>query len=141
MYRSGASISLLPARHAKQVLGVEIVPEAIADAKENAARNGITNAQFLCGAAEEILPARLEQGLRPDVVVVDPPRKGCDEALLHALIKVQPQRIVYVSCNPATLARDAGILTREGGYKAERVQSVDMFCWTGGVESVMLFNR
>lgn len=140
-YCGAGTISLLLARHAQSVLGVEIVPEAIADAKANAARNGIANVEFLCGAAEEILPARLEQGLRPDVVVVDPPRKGCDEALLRALIQVQPDRIVYVSCNPATLARDAGILTREGGYKAERVQSVDMFCWTGGVESVMLFTR
>ena len=136
-YCGAGTISLLLAQHAKSVLGVEIVPEAIADAKANAARNGIENVEFICGAAEEILPAHLREGLRPDVVVVDPPRKGCDEALLRALIEVAPQRIVYVSCNPATLARDAGILTREGGYVAERVQSVDMFCWTGGVETVM----
>lgn len=140
-YCGAGTISLLLARHAGHVLGVEIVPEAIADAKENAARNGITNVEFLCGAAEEILPARLKQGLQPDVVVVDPPRKGCDEALLRALIRVQPERIVYVSCNPATLARDAGFLTREGGYMAERVQSVDMFCWTGGVETVCLLSK
>ena len=136
-YCGAGTISLLLARHAKHVTGIEIVPEAIADAKENAARNGVSNVEFICGAAEELLPARLKEGLRPDVVVVDPPRKGCDAALLRALIDVQPQRIVYVSCNPATLARDAGILTREGGYVAERVQSVDMFCWTGGVETVM----
>lgn len=140
-YCGAGTISLLLAPHAKSVLGVEIVPEAIADAMDNAARNGIENVEFVCGAAEEILPARLSAGLRPDVVVVDPPRKGCDEALLHALLQVQPERIVYVSCNPATLARDIGFLTREGGYIAERVQSVDMFCWTGGVETVCLLSR
>lgn len=139
-YCGAGTISLLLAGHAKSVLGIEIVPEAIENAKINAKVNQIDNASFLCGAAEELLPDLLEKGTRPDVVVVDPPRKGCDERLLHALLRVCPPRIVYVSCNPATLARDVGILTK-GGYHAEEIACVDMFCWTGGVETVLSLSR
>ncbi|MBQ4608188.1 MAG: 23S rRNA (uracil(1939)-C(5))-methyltransferase RlmD, partial [Clostridia bacterium] len=89
---------------------------------------------------EEVLPRLVAGGMRPDVIVVDPPRKGCEEAVLQAIIAAAPNRVVYVSCGAPTLARDAKILC-EGGYRAEKVQCVDMFCWTGAVETVMLFSR
>lgn len=139
-YCGAGTISLLLSRKAKRVIGIEIVPEAIADAKENAARNGIENAEFLVGASEEVLPRLVREGLSPDVVVVDPPRKGCEEPVLRAIAASAPRRVVYVSCNPATLARDAGLLSSLG-YAPTRVQCVDMFCWTGAVESVMCFER
>ena len=128
------------ARHAARVIGIEIVPDAIRDAKENARLNGVENAQFYCGAAESILPELVRQGLRPDVIVLDPPRKGADEAVLRAIAVAQPARVVYISCNPATQARDARILCAMG-YAAQRCQPVDMFCQTAGVENVMLFER
>lgn len=134
------TISLFLAQQAKKVYGVEIVPEAIADAKENAKRNQIDNAEFVVGQAEKVMPWWTEQGLRPDVIVVDPPRKGCDEALLQAMIDMNPKRIVYVSCNPSTLARDLRIL-EDGGFKTEEVQPVDMFPQTMHVESVALLQR
>lgn len=134
------TISLFLAQHAKRVYGVEIVPEAIEDARENAALNGIANAEFAVGAAEDVMPRWLEQGVSPDVVVVDPPRKGCDERLLDTLLTMQPERIVYVSCNPATLARDLRVL-EDGGYAVKEVQPVDMFPWTVHVESVALLVR
>lgn len=137
LYCGAGTISLLLARNAAHVTGVEIVPDAIRDAKENACRNGVANADFLCGAAEDILPALVERGLRPDVVVLDPPRKGTEPAVLSTIIACAPRRVVYVSCNPATQARDAKILC-EGGYRAERCQPVDMFCQTAGVETVLL---
>ena len=139
-YCGAGTISLLLAKRARQVIGIEIVPEAIADARENAARNGVRNAEFIVGASEAVLPALVAKGLAPDVVVVDPPRKGCDEAVLRAILEAQPRRVVYVSCGAPTLARDARILT-EGGYRAEAVQCVDMFCWTGAVETVMLLSK
>ena len=135
-YCGAGTISLLLAQKAKKVIGIEIVPEAIQNANENAARNGIANAEFHVGATEELLPKLVENGLRPDVIVLDPPRKGCDPAVLQAIIAAAPKRVVYVSCGAPTLARDAKLLT-EGGYAAERVQCVDMFCWTGAVETVM----
>lgn len=135
-YCGAGTISLLLAQKAKKVIGIEIVPEAIQNANENAARNGIANAEFHVGATEELLPKLVENGLRPDVIVLDPPRKGCDPAVLQAIIAAVPKRVVYVSCGAPTLARDAKLLA-EGGYAAERVQCVDMFCWTGAVETVM----
>lgn len=134
------TISLLLAKKAKKVYGVEIVPEAISDAKKNAALNGITNAEFVVGAAEKVMPWWTAQGLKPDVIVVDPPRKGCDGAFLQAMIDMEPQRIVYVSCNPSTLARDLRIL-EDGGYKTEEVQPVDMFAQTKHVECVVWMTR
>ena len=128
------------ARHAKHVVGIEIVPDAIRDARENAKRNGVENAEFRCGAAEDVLPELVDNGLRPDVIVIDPPRKGCEENVIMAIAKAQPQRVVYVSCNPATQARDAKLLC-ENGYAAVDCQPVDMFCQTAGVENVMLFKR
>lgn len=135
-YCGAGTISLLLAQKAKKVIGIEIVPEAIQNANENAALNGIANAEFHVGATEELLPKLVENGLRPDVIVLDPPRKGCDPAVLQAIIAAAPKRVVYVSCGAPTLARDAKLLA-EGGYAAERVQCVDMFCWTGAVETVM----
>ena len=139
-YCGAGTISLLLAQKAKKVIGIEIVPEAIQNANENAARNGIANAEFHVGATEELLPKLVENGLRPDVIVLDPPRKGCDPAVLQAIIAAAPKRVVYVSCGAPTLARDAKLLA-EGGYAAESVQCVDMFCWTGAVETVMVMSQ
>lgn len=139
VYCGAGTISLMLARHAKHVVGIEIVPQAIEDAKENAGRNGVENAEFRVGAAEDVLPELVNNGLRPDVIVIDPPRKGCEESVLEAIAKAKPRRVVYVSCNPATQARDAKILC-ENGYDAVACQPVDMFCQTAGVENVMQFN-
>ena len=133
-------ISLFLAKKAKKVYGVEIVPEAIADAKRNAELNGMTNVEFAVGEAEVIIPKWYEQGVRADCIVVDPPRKGCDESLLQTMITMRPKRIVYVSCNPATLARDLRIL-EDGGYKTIEVQPVDMFPHTMHVECVAKLER
>ena len=135
-YCGAGTISLLLAQKAKKVIGIEIVPEAIQNANENAVRNHIENAEFHVGATEDLLPRLIADGLRPDVIVLDPPRKGCDPAVLDAIIAAAPKRVVYVSCGAPTLARDAKLLA-EGGYTAEKVQCVDMFCWTGVVETVM----
>ena len=140
VYCGAGTISLMMARHCKEVLGIEIVPQAIDNAKENANRNGITNATFRCGAAEEVLPALVDEGLRPDVIVIDPPRKGVEPAVIDAIAKAGPRRVVYVSCNVATQARDAALLC-EKGYTLDKVQPVDMFCWTSGVECVALLSK
>ena len=140
VYCGAGTISLMMARHCKEVLGIEIVPQAIENAKANAARNGITNAHFRCGAAEEMLPALVNEGLRPDVIVIDPPRKGVEPAVIDAIAKAGPRRVVYVSCNVATQARDAALLVAHG-YRLDRVQPVDMFCWTSGVECVALLSK
>ncbi|MFC0189998.1 23S rRNA (uracil(1939)-C(5))-methyltransferase RlmD [Fictibacillus aquaticus] len=129
------TISLFLAQKAKKVYGVEIVPEAIEDAKRNAELNGITNAEFAVGNSEDIIPAWKKEGITPDVIVVDPPRKGCDEELLKTIIEMKPKRVVYVSCNPATLARDLRVL-EDGGFKTVEVQPVDMFPQTTHVECV-----
>lgn len=140
-YCGAGTISLCMAKKAKRVIGVEIVPEAIADAKENAARNGVENAEFLVGACETVLPRLAEQGgIRPDVVMLDPPRKGCEEAVLRAAAQTKPKRIVYVSCNPATLARDAKRLGSMG-YALGKLRVCDMFSWTGEAECVALFEE
>jgi 23S rRNA (uracil1939-C5)-methyltransferase len=129
------TISLFLAQKAKKVYGVEIVPEAIEDARRNAELNGITNVEFAVGEAESVIPTWYEQGVKADVLVVDPPRKGCDETLLRTIIDMKPEKVVYVSCNPATLARDLRIL-EDGGYKTMEVQPVDMFPHTVHVECV-----
>lgn len=129
------TISLFLAQKAKKVYGVEIVPEAIEDAKRNAKLNNIDNAEFEVGEAEVVIPNWYKQGIKADVIVVDPPRKGCDEALLKTILKMKPKKVVYVSCGPATLARDLKIL-EEGGYQTVEVQPVDMFPHTTHVECV-----
>ena len=141
LYCGIGTISLFLAQKAKQVYGVEIVEQAIDDAKHNAEINGIENAQFYVGKAEEVLPEKYEkEQIYADVIVVDPPRKGCDEACLETMIKMQPKRIVYVSCDSATLARDLKYLCGIG-YELERVRAVDQFCHTGHVECVTLLQR
>lgn len=130
------TISLFLAQKAKKVYGVEIVPEAIEDAKRNAELNGIHNAEFAVGEAEVVIPNWYKQGIKADVIVVDPPRKGCDEALLNTIIDMKPKKVVYVSCGPATLARDLAILEK-GGYETVEVQPVDMFPHTTHVENVV----
>ena len=137
-YCGAGTISLMLAGQAGRVLGVEIVPEAVHNARENAARNGVDNAEFLEGACEEVLPRLVAQGLRPDVVVLDPPRRGCEEAVLRAAAQCGASRLVYVSCNPATLARDTARLGRLG-YVLEAARPVDMFPWTGEVETAARF--
>lgn len=142
LYCGIGTISLFLARQAKKVYGVEIVPEAVQDATENAARNGIENAEFFTGAAEEVLPAwqKANPDTRIDVITVDPPRKGCDETALRTMVELSPERIVYVSCNPATLARDIKYL-RSTGYEVQRVRPVDNFPRTVHVETVCLLSK
>lgn len=140
LYCGIGTISLFMARRAKQVYGVEIIPQAILDAKENARLNHIANAEFFVGKAEEVLPEKYaHEGIRADVIVVDPPRKGCDERCLATMLQMQPERIVYVSCDSATLARDLKILCA-GGYELKRVRAVDQFPMTGHVETVVLLS-
>lgn len=141
LYCGIGTISLFLARRAGRVYGVEIVPQAIRDAKNNAAINDISNARFYVGKAEEVLPGMYEkEGVQADVIVVDPPRKGCEQVVLETMVKMQPERIVYVSCDPATLARDVKYL-RENGYELDRVKAVDMFPHTVHVETVVLLGR
>lgn len=158
LYCGIGTISLFLSQKAKQVYGVEIVPQAIADARDNAKRNGVTNVEFFVGKAEEVLPEFYEreskklsnasnssnaveqQMLRPDVIVVDPPRKGCDEKCLEVMMKMQPSRIIYVSCDSATLARDLKMLCG-GGYEIKKVQAVDQFGQTVHVETCVLLSN
>lgn len=141
LYCGIGTISLFLAGEAKKVYGVEAVSQAIEDARENAAYNGIENAEFFTGRAEEILPEKYEkEGIRADVIVVDPPRKGCDEACLETMLKMRPERIVYVSCDPATLARDLRVLC-DGGYELKRARAVDQFGGTVHVETIVGLQR
>lgn len=153
LYCGIGTISLFMAQEAKKVYGVEIVGQAIEDAKNNAKNNGITNAEFYVGKAEEVLPAFYEKALKeqdageeaydklhPDVICVDPPRKGCDQACLDTIIKMSPDRIVYVSCDSATLARDLKVLCANG-YELKKVRAVDQFGQTVHCEAVVLMSR
>lgn len=141
LYCGIGTISLFLARSAKKVYGVEIISDAIRDARNNAKMNNITNAEFFVGKAEEVLPEYYaKHGGYADVIVVDPPRKGCDTALLDTVIKMQPEKMVYVSCDSATLARDIRYMT-EHGYELKKVQPVDMFPHTEHVETVVLLSK
>lgn len=146
LYCGIGTISLFLAQKAKQVYGVEIIPQAIENAKRNAVKNGIENAEFFVGKSEEVLPEFYEKEAaagrkaHADVIVVDPPRKGCDEKLLETIVKMAPDRVVYVSCDSATLARDLKILC-ENGYELKRARAVDQFCHTVHTESVCLMER
>ena len=140
LYCGVGTISLFLAKKAKHVIGVEIVGQAIEDAKVNAQINHIENAQFYCGAAEEVIPDLYRQGVTADVVVVDPPRKGCDEKLLDTIVNMAPEKVVYVSCDSATLARDLKYLN-EYGYVVRKVQPVDMFPMGVHVETVVLLSH
>ena len=141
LYCGIGTISLFLAQKAKQVYGVEIVPQAIEDAKRNATLNGFTNAEFNVGKAEEVLPKKYrEEGIKADVIVVDPPRKGCDEALLQTIVQMAPKRVVYVSCDSATLARDLKYLVSEG-YEVKKGTVVDQFPHTVHTEAVVLLSK
>lgn len=139
-YCGTGTISLFLSQKAKKVYGVEIVPEAIENAKINATENKVENTEFIVGEAEKVIPKLISEGVRADVVVVDPPRKGCDKTLLEAISSMKPRTIVYVSCDPGTLARDLGILD-ELGYKTLEIQPVDMFPQTAHVETVVRLCR
>ena len=128
------------AQKAKKVYGVEIVSSAIADAKKNARENNIRNAEFIVGDAVKVLPKLYKTGVMADVIVLDPPRAGTTEIVLETFARMQPNRIVYVSCNPATLARDLAFLETLN-YKTKKIQPVDMFPQTNSVESVALVER
>lgn len=143
LYCGIGTISLFLAQKAKQVYGVEIIPEAIDDARRNAALNHMENVEFFVGKAEEILPEKYAKSggtMYADVIVVDPPRKGCEESLLNTIVKMSPKKVVYVSCDPATLARDLKYLTGEG-YEVKKVQPVDMFPMGNHVENVVQLCR
>ncbi len=141
LYCGIGTISLFLAKKAGKVYGVEIVPEAIEDARRNARINGIENVEFFVGKAEEVLPGMYEkEGIHADVIVVDPPRRGCDPAALETMVKMQPERIVYVSCDSATLARDLKYLCKEG-YEVKKVKGCDMFAWSVHVESIVLLSK
>lgn len=146
LYCGIGTISLFLAQKARKVYGVEIVPQAIEDARSNAKINGITNAEFFVGKAEEVLPGYCAQNqemtaaLHPDVIVVDPPRKGCDEVLLDTIIRMAPEKLVYVSCDSATLARDLKLLCAKG-YELKRVRAVDQFPMTVHVETVVALQK
>ena len=141
LYCGIGTISLFLAQKAKFVRGVEIVPQAIDNARENAKLNGIENVEFFVGKAEEVLPREYEKnGVYADVIVVDPPRKGCDEVLLNTILKMKPERVVYVSCDSATLARDLKVLCAED-YELVRVSTTDMFPQGVHVETVVLLSH
>lgn len=140
LYCGTGTITLFLARKARQAIGIEIVPSAIRDARKNAQANRVENAKFILGDAAVEMPNLVEQGLRPDVVILDPPRAGCEEKVLAAIVKVRPERIVYVSCNPATLARDLAYLDKYG-YSTVKAQPCDMFSRTHHVETIVLMSR
>ena len=140
LYCGAGTITQVMARHAGRVIGAEIVPEAIEDAKANAERNGVENVEFFCGDASAVAADFAAKGLRPDVICVDPPRKGLAPEVVRAAAQMAPRRIVYVSCDPATLARDVKLFAAEG-YGAVRAAAVDMFPGTANVEAVVALER
>ena len=140
LYCGAGTIGLSMAHRARRVIGVEIVPQAVENAWENARRNGIENATFRCNDAAGAAQALAEEGLQPDVILLDPPRKGCDAALLHTIGEMAPQKVVMISCNSATAARDAAILCRSG-YQVVQYQAMDMFPRTSHVETVCLLSK
>lgn len=140
IYCGIGTISLFLAQKAKKVYGIEIVEDAIKDAKRNAKINNMDNVEFYVGKAEEVVPKMYKEGKRANIVVVDPPRKGCDEKVLDTIVSMEPDRVVYVSCNPSTLARDLAYLN-ERGYKCHEIQPVDMFPHSVHVENVAWLSR
>ncbi len=140
LYCGTGTIGLTMAKNVKKLIGVEIVPQAVENAKENAKLNGIDNAEFICSDASQAAQTLFERGEKPDVVILDPPRKGCDEALINTVAKMKPDRVVYVSCDSATLARDCRRFA-DLGYETLRATPVDMFPLTAHVESVVVLSR
>ena len=139
-YAGIGTIGLSVARHVKAVRGMEVVPSAVQDAKANAKLNDIHNADYVLGKAEEIMPRWAQSGLKPDVIFVDPPRKGLSPDFIQASVATKPKKIVYISCNPATLIRDLKLFT-EAGYTFDTITPVDMFPQTPHVESVTVLER
>lgn len=140
LYCGTGTIGLSMAKNAREVIGVEVVPEAVRDARRNAQSNGISNARFLCADAATAAAELQNDGVQPDVVVLDPPRKGCDESLIATVAKMSPERVVYISCDPATLSRDLKLFAMRG-YSARQVQPIDLFPRTAHVETVALLVR
>lgn len=140
LYCGAGTIGLSMADEAKRIIGAEIVPEAVENAEANAKRNGVTNAEFICADAGQAASELARQELNPDVIIVDPPRKGCDEATLSACVQMSPERIVMISCNAATAARDCKWLS-ENGYEATKARAFDLFPRTSHVECVVLLQR
>ena len=140
LYCGAGTITLALSDHAKKVLGAEIVPEAIDDARENAVRNGVKNAEFFCGDASDVAKKLARENLRPDVITVDPPRKGLAADVVESIAEMQPQRVVYVSCDSATMARDVKLFAALG-YKARRACTVDLFPRADHVETVVLLSH
>ena len=140
VYCGAGTITLAAASRCASAVGIEIVPAAVENARRNAERNGISNAVFHAGPAEDVLPRLVREGMRFDAVLVDPPRKGLEPEVIRAIAEANPSRVVYVSCNVATQARDAALF-RESGYEVRKVQPVDMFCWTSGIETVALLSK
>ncbi len=139
-YAGTGTIALCMARHAARVIGIEVVPQAVESARRNAERNHIQNVAFHCATVEEKLPELVAEGLRPDVVVLDPPRRGVEHAVIQAVLQAAPRRVVYISCYVPTQARDIALLV-QGGYRLETCQPVDLFCYAGGVENVCMLSR
>ncbi|MDP4107633.1 MAG: 23S rRNA (uracil(1939)-C(5))-methyltransferase RlmD, partial [Bacillota bacterium] len=133
-YCGVGTIGLWLADQAKEVRGMDIIPESIEDAKKNAKRHGITNTKYVPGKAEEVLPKWVKKGWKPDVIVVDPPRTGLDDQLLQTILQVEPKKLIYVSCNPSTLAKNIQTLSKK--YEVKYIQPVDMFPQTAHVECV-----
>ena len=140
LYCGAGTIGLAFSDKAKKIIGCEIVPEAIENAKKNAAVNGVKNAEFYCGDAGELAKKLADEGIAPDVAVIDPPRKGCDTLTLDSLLRMSPKRIVMISCNPATAARDVKYLA-ENGYEVKKAKAFDLFPRTGHVETVVLLSK
>ncbi len=140
LYCGAGTIGLSMAKKAKKVIGVEIIPQAIDNAKENAKINGISNAEFICSDSAAAAEMLLQKGITPDVVIIDPPRKGCSETVIDSIVKMSPKRVVYVSCDPETLARDLAIFDSKS-YKICDVTPVDMFPRTAHVETVVLLSK
>ena len=134
------TIGLSMSDRVKKLTGVEIVPQAVENARENAKNSGVENAEFICSDAGKAAAELAQSGTLPDVVIVDPPRKGCDKLTLDSIVKMNPEKIVMVSCNPATAARDCAYLDNMG-YKTQRVRAVDLFPRTTHVECVVLLSR
>ncbi len=140
LYCGAGTIGMTMAEKAKQVIGVEIIPQAIENAKENAKLNGIENVRFICDDAKGAAKTLYDEGIRPDVIVVDPPRKGCSREVLETISKMSPDRVVYISCDPATLSRDCAVM-KELGYEMKKLSAVDMFPRTVHVETVVLLSQ
>ena len=140
LYCGAGTIGLSMAKNAAKIVGVEVIPQAVENAKENAIRNNITNAEFHCGDAGEVFGRLRRQGCKPDIIIIDPPRKGCSSETIDVIAEAAPAKIVMISCNPATAARDAKLLS-EKGYRVAKVCGVDLFPRTGHVECVVLMSR